>query len=1189
MYQPKKRAQPPSTSVILKHEDVGGAPKLLKFVSFNVEGMNGNLPYLTEILKNADIGFLQEHWMFDCQIKNINDCIPKCDYVAVATDTFNPIAPHNLPRGWGGTAICWSQSISHTCRVSSKLSHPRVIQKLFEFERQKTLLISVYMPCCSGQTLVVENEYMETLEHLRLVLSDCQDDTLIIMAGDFNVDPFKHKDAQKDTVKDRLCTALSEIAKEFSLSMLSTDIPTMYAHGGNNIKSTLDLVFISTSHTDNSSISIAEKVPWNTSCHVPVFFTIDVRVKHTVSKNSTTSSFYVPRKSIDPDLYNVTLGETLRSIDSNHMTPTDAVDMAIAAIKFSELQSGDIKRHKNSNRKSICLPPDTLETVKRSKKLHYLWKCEGSPGADHALSIAKRKASKSVRASLRCFDKQKREKLYRDLCEAALCDPKKFSSLLTGKKTSRGNCSIMYNGQLITDSEKGCDAWANYIEDLGKPVDSIDWDLEYLECAIESVNNIRACYKENPAGIPVTPEDVMKSILSLKTGKAADPEGICPEHLRMGAQHLSEFLAPPIHMMTKVGVPASMKHEKKIQISKKGRDPLLMKGHRSIGITSCFTKVYENITKRKEGPIPQCSQQVGFTTGLCPIFAALAMTEVICHARNTKSNLFVATIDAAQAFDHVRRDIMMFELYRKQVSPQFWSIIDDLYRDTTAHIIWNGTKSKSIKIQEGTGQGRSLAGDLFKVSIDPSLVQCVQSNIGAHIGHINMSCPTCADDVLLMSFVSLDLQRLLNLLHMSNNRSQTLINTDKCEVASRSGSHPPLFYGNDQLPHTDSPTHIGLQRNLQTPNADVLVKINTARRCLYSKIPAGIHGTNGTPPFVSRSVMMLYVIPQLLAGIEGVLPTSNDKKRISVFFNQTIKRLMAVRSCCSNAASYLLIGLMPIEAYMDTRILQLFGSVSTLRNTDPLNEVAKRQLSIPEKSKGWFTGALDVAEKYGIMEVAIQMLYGELSKAHWKRAVNRAVKSKVYTEIINTCHASSSMEFLDLTKIQYGKAHFLWPVKGDSRQRTAAAYRAKIITGTYILQSTRAKFNSQEVDPTCPLCHEGIEDTPHFLLLCTGTEVVRKKYTDTLSDVFHIELNKDNPHTSAQYLLNLGPSPQNSIYCTNKHKEKLMIEQSCVCMKVSNIVNAMILALHNTRNEILGNIQKKKKTRTRNKTKQTST
>ncbi len=127
----------------------------------------------------------------------------------------------------------------------------------------------------------------------------------------------------------------------------------------------------------------------------------------------------------------------------------------------------------------------------------------------------------------------------------------------------------MYNGKLITDSEKGCDAWANYIEDLGTPKDNIDWDLEYLECATESINNIRACYKVNPEGMLITPKDVMKSILSLKTGKAADPEGICPEHLKMGAIPLSEFLAAPIHMMTKVGVPASMKHEKKYKSQRK--------------------------------------------------------------------------------------------------------------------------------------------------------------------------------------------------------------------------------------------------------------------------------------------------------------------------------------------------------------------------------------------------------------------------------------------------------------------------------------------------------------------------------------------------------------------------------------------------------------------------------------------
>ena len=33
------------------------------------------------------------------------------------------------------------------------------------------------------------------------------------------------------------------------------------------------------------------------------------------------------------------------------------------------------------------------------------------------------------------------------------------------------------------------------------------------------------------------------------------------------------------------------------------------------------------------------------------------------------------------------------------------------------------------------------------------------------------------------------------------------------------------------------------------------------------------------------------------------------------------------------------------------------------------------------------------------------------------------------------------------------------------------------MTGTYMLQANRAKFNGNDVDPTCPLCKEDLEDT----------------------------------------------------------------------------------------------------------------
>ena len=47
-----------------------------------------------------------------------------------------------------------------------------------------------------------------------------------------------------------------------------------------------------------------------------------------------------------------------------------------------------------------------------------------------------------------------------------------------------------------------------------------------------------------------------------------------------------------------------------------------------------------------------------------------------------------------------------------------------------------------------------------------------------------------------------------------------------------------------------------------------------------------------------------------------------------------------------------------------------------------------------------------------------------------------------------------------------------------------AGFKAKLMTGTYVLQSNRAKFNQYSVDPTCPLCGEDTDDMIHYLLKC---------------------------------------------------------------------------------------------------------
>ena len=93
MYQPKKLPQPSSTHVVLEDNVEGGA---LRFMTFNAEGMRGNLPYIIEILKKADIVFFQEHWLFGYQLNEITDLLPGWKHAAVATDVLQPVSNHNL-------------------------------------------------------------------------------------------------------------------------------------------------------------------------------------------------------------------------------------------------------------------------------------------------------------------------------------------------------------------------------------------------------------------------------------------------------------------------------------------------------------------------------------------------------------------------------------------------------------------------------------------------------------------------------------------------------------------------------------------------------------------------------------------------------------------------------------------------------------------------------------------------------------------------------------------------------------------------------------------------------------------------------------------------------------------------------------------------------------------------------------
>ena len=87
----------------------------LNIVSFNCKNVNTCNYVLNELLvdQRADILFLQEHWLFDCQLHRLSEISDLCTGSGKAVDTGDPILPVQMPRGYGGIAILWKKEIDH--------------------------------------------------------------------------------------------------------------------------------------------------------------------------------------------------------------------------------------------------------------------------------------------------------------------------------------------------------------------------------------------------------------------------------------------------------------------------------------------------------------------------------------------------------------------------------------------------------------------------------------------------------------------------------------------------------------------------------------------------------------------------------------------------------------------------------------------------------------------------------------------------------------------------------------------------------------------------------------------------------------------------------------------------------------------------------------------------------------------
>jgi hypothetical protein len=108
---------------------------------------------------------------------------------------------------------------------------------------------------------------------------------------------------------------------------------------------------------------------------------------------------------------------------------------------------------------------------------------------------------------------------------------------------------------------------------------------------------------------------------------------------------------------------------------------------------------------------------------------------------------------AEQAFDKLNHEILFNKLYHNGIKGDMWVLLRNMYREMTTQVKWDNHLSEKIYINK-----EQNSTSLYKCYNNAILDSVTGSDLGSHLGTINVAVPTCADDILILANSECELQ-----------------------------------------------------------------------------------------------------------------------------------------------------------------------------------------------------------------------------------------------------------------------------------------------------------------------------------------------------------------------------------------------------------------------------------------------
>ena len=609
---------------------------------------------------------------------------------------------------------------------------------------------------------------------------------------------------------------------------------------------------------------------------------------------------------------------------------------------------------------------------------------------------------------------------------------------------------------------------------------------------------------------PITENEILHAVRSLKTNKAPGLDGIVNEQIKSTISYMSPIYVKLFNIIFDSGIMPNAWTVGNIKpIYKNKGDPQKPENYRPITLVSSLGKTFTSIINNRLKTYAEnydliSWSQAGFRKHHSTTDNLFIIKCLIDIVRARKKKLFCCFIDFKQAFDTVWRKGLWYKMLESKINGKCFNIIYNLYQDIKSKITTKEGSSCLFNCTLGVWQGEILSPFLFCIFLNDLETFLHQNNVSPIRLNVNneeimiflkLFLLLYADDTVLFSDNEIDMQQALSVFETYCKEWKLTVNTEKTKIVifgqGRKTNAYHFTINMKEIEITKDYKYLGIlfaqSGSLLTSKKHIAEQGSKAMFSLLRKIKC-----LQLPFDIQIDLFNKIVKPVLLYGSEiWGFGNLDILERVQLKF---YKYIFNLKTSTPSAMIYGELGILPLRIDIQCRMISFWARINedveeNERKLSPLIYKLVYNLQNTNNFKSqWIDSLKNLICSLGFGGIWYSQSF--TNKNWFVKACNQKLKDIFTQEWFALIEASSSSNIYKIIKTKFEQSTYISKLS-PYHTKTLLSFR----TRNHRLPVEVGRWRGIAVhERLCTYCNDDIGDEFHFLLVCKQFHESRTKF-----------------------------------------------------------------------------------------------